>query len=192
MNGRKASEIMDIVKDTFFELGESEALELEFQGRLDVTPKEYLSTVRMRAANVEADARTCALIGGGTEAEVEAFSKYGRALGMLLIIRDDFVDMFEEEELLHRFDFECLPLPLLYALQNTQVRKELVPMLERKTTFDLDRVLNIVLDSDEINSLRELIESMIEENTVLLSRLNMNESVQHKLELLWLATGKGL
>ena len=190
--GEKMLEIMGVVKDTFFELGESEALELEFKGRLDVAPEEYLSMVKMRAANVETDARIGATIGGGKEVEVETFGKYGRALGMLLIIRDDFVDMFEKEELSHRMHFECLPLPLLCALQNPRIKNELVPMIERKAAFDLNTILDAVLESSEVKNLKKSMANMIKDNILLLDKLDIDESIRFQLELLLLAAGKGL
>jgi len=190
--GEKMLEIMGVVKDTFFELGESEALELEFRGRLDVAPEKYLSMVKMRAANVEADARIGATIGGGKEVEVEAFGEYGKALGMLLIIRDDFVDMFEKEELSHRIHSECLPLPLLCALQNPSIKNELVPMIEGKAAFDLNTILDAVLESGEVKNLKEFIANMIKENILLLEKLDIDESIRFELKLLLLAAGKGL
>ena len=186
------SEIMGTVKSTFFELGESEALELGFKGRFDVTPTEYLSMVKMRAANVEADARIGAIIGGGKKVEVETLGKYGRTLGSLLVIRDDFVDMFEKEELLHRLHCECLPLPLIYALQNPRIKKELVPMFERKVAFDLTTILETVLESREAENLRSSIANMIKREEAFLASLKITQSAHTKLQLLLLAAGKGL
>jgi len=101
--------IIDIVKRMFFELGDAEALELGFRGRIDVTPEEYLRVVRKKAADVEAHTRISAILGGGSKEEIEALSKYGRLLGMLIILRDDLIDMVDFDEAVHRFKRECLP-----------------------------------------------------------------------------------
>ena len=188
----RMSEIMDVVKDMFFELGESEALELGFRGRLDVTPEEYLSMVKMRAAIVEADARIGAIIGGGKEDEVETLGKYGRALGILLVIRDDFVDLYEKQELLHRIQFECLPLPLLCALQNPRIAGELLPMIRRETTFDLTVVLDTVLESREVKDLMKSMENIIKEKIHHLDKLKIGRTARPQLELLLQAAVKGL
>jgi len=188
----KMLKIMDVVKDTFFELGESEALELGFRGRLDVTPKEYLSMVKMRATTVEAHTRIGAVIGDGTETEIKALSEYGKTLGMLLIIRDDFVDMFEKEELLHRMDYECLPLPFLYAFQNQSIKKEIVPMLKNKTTFDLTTILETILKSNEVKSLKKTISSMAKNGILPLSKLEIQGPAYEILQMLILATKEDL
>jgi len=124
--------VVDIIKNTFFELGDAEALELQFRGRMDVTPEQYLRVVRKKAADVQAHTRISAILGGGSKEEIEALSKYGRLLGMLIILRDDLIDMIDIREARHRIKKECLPLPLLYALQDSKARLEIGPILQRK------------------------------------------------------------
>ncbi|MGD8506405.1 MAG: polyprenyl synthetase family protein, partial [Candidatus Bathyarchaeota archaeon] len=128
----KLSIISDIITQSFFELGDAEALELSFRGRTDVTPKEYLNVVRKKAADVEAHTRIGAILGGGTVNEVKALSNYGRLLGIVKILRDDAVDMADSEEFLHRFMKEHLPIPLLYALQNPRNSSEIRSILSKK------------------------------------------------------------
>lgn len=130
--GEKVAVVVDIIKNTFFELGDAEALELQFRGRMDVTPEQYLRVVRKKAADVQAHTRISAILGGGSKEEIEALSKYGRLLGMLIILRDDLIDMIDIREARHRIKKECLPLPLLYALQDSKARLEIGPILQRK------------------------------------------------------------
>jgi len=115
----KAIRLTQIVKNTFYELGDAEALELNLRGRLDVTPEEYLHIIEKKAADVEAHARMGAIIGDATEREQENLGKYGRLLGMVIIIRDDIFDMLDIKEAKQRMLYEHLPLPAIYAL-NTQ------------------------------------------------------------------------
>jgi geranylgeranyl diphosphate synthase type I len=129
--------ISDIIKRTFFELGDAVALELQFRGRVDVTPEDYLCVVRKKAADVEACTRISAIVGGGSKEEIEALGEYGRLLGMLLILRDDIVDMFDPEETIHRIKKEHLSLVFLYALQNPEM-KSFVSDLINKTVTEKD------------------------------------------------------
>jgi len=134
----KVAVIINIIKNTFFELGDAEALELQFRGRVDVTPEEYLWVVRKKAADVEAHTRISAILGGGSEEEIEALSEYGRLLGMMIILRDDLIDMIDLEEAMHRVKNECLPLPILYALQNPKIKSTLNSILLKKTITKRD------------------------------------------------------
>lgn len=138
--------ISDIIKRTFFELGDAEALELQFRGRTDVTPEDYLSVVRKKAADFEAYTRISAIVGGGSKKEIGALGEYGRLLGMLVIMRDDIIDMLDPEETIHRIKNEHLSLAILYALQNPEM-KSLVSDLLKKTTSTKDaEKLSILVD----------------------------------------------
>jgi geranylgeranyl diphosphate synthase type I len=137
--------ISDIIKRTFFELGDAEALELQFRGRVDVTPEDYLCVVRKKAADVEACTRISAIVGGGSKEEIEALGEYGRLLGMLLILRDDMVDMFDPEETIHRIEKEHLSLVFLYALQNPEMKSSVSDLINKTVTEkDAEKLLAIV------------------------------------------------
>jgi len=145
ISAEKVEVIIGIIKRTFFELGDAEALELNFRGRMDITPEEYLYVVRKKAADVEAHTRISALLGGGSKDEIEALSEYGRLLGMLIILRDDLMDMIDFEEAVHRIKSECLPLPILYALQNPEAKSMINSILLKKTLTkkDAETILEI-------------------------------------------------
>jgi geranylgeranyl diphosphate synthase type I len=141
----KGAVIVEIIKNTFFELGDAEALELKFRGRIDITPEEYLRVVRKKAADVEAHTRISAILGGGSKEEIEALSEYGRLLGMLILLRDDLIDMIDLEEAVHRIEKEHLSLPILYALQKREIKSTLGPLMRKTITKkDAKKVLVIV------------------------------------------------
>jgi len=137
--------ISDIIKRTFFELGDAVALELQFRGRVDVTPEDYLCVVRKKAADVEACTRISAIVGGGSKEEIEALGEYGRLLGMLLILRNDMVDMFDPEETIHRIKKEHLSLVFLYALQNPEMKSSVSDLINKTVTEkDVEKLSAIV------------------------------------------------
>ena len=123
----KATKIIDLVKNMFYELGDAEAMELKLRGRLDITEKEYLHIVRKKAADVEAHARIGAILGNATTIEEENLANYGRLLGMVIIIRDDILDSLDTKELKHRMTREHIPLPLIYALEKEKIARYRLP-----------------------------------------------------------------
>jgi len=131
----KIAAISDIIKRTFFELGDAEALELQFRGRTDITPEDYLRVVRKKAADVEAYTRISAVLGDGSEEEIEALGEYGRLLGMLVILRDDMIDMLDLEETIHRIKKEHLSLVIVYALQKPEIKSVLSQLLKKTLTM---------------------------------------------------------
>ena len=157
----KIAVIIGIIKNTFFELGDAEALELQFRGRLDVTSKEYLSVVEKKAADVEAHTRISAILGNGTKREIETLGKFGRLLGMIIVLGDDMMDASNIDELQHRVQSEHLPLPILYALQNPKTKDRMMSFLSKEeiTKRDLQKIRKIAEeDSNCSHLLRELIQ----------------------------------
>jgi geranylgeranyl pyrophosphate synthase len=118
IQAEEMSRIREIIKNMFFKLGDAEALELEFRGRLDISPRKYLQVVRMKAADVEAHTHISAILGNASDQEIRALSEYGRLLGMMIILRDDLIDLMIPEECQSRIRAEALPLPLLYGLRD--------------------------------------------------------------------------
>jgi len=169
--------IIDIVKRMFFELGDAEALELKFRGRIDVTPEEYLRVVRKKAADVEAHTRISAILGGGSKEEIEALSEYGRLLGMLIILRDDLIDMVDFDEAVHRFKKECLPLPILYALQNPKIKFTLSSILLKKTITkrDAKTILQVTNEKGELGRVRKFMQELAEDAYPHIENLKRNK-----------------
>lgn len=119
------------IKEAFFNLGVAVARETALRGRWDIDPKEYLDIITMKAAIADITSRIGAFIGGGKREEIVALGRYGRILGTLATIRDDFIDIFEPEELQNRIRNECVPLPLLYALKDPSVSDEIASFLKK-------------------------------------------------------------
>lgn len=142
----KIAAITNIINKTFFELGTAEALELQFRGRTDVTPEEYLSVVRKKGADVEAYTRISAILGDASEEEIDAFGEYGRLLGMIIILRDDMIDMLDPEETIHRIQKEHLNLAILYALQNPKMNSAIMLILKKSITVKNAEKLATLVD----------------------------------------------
>jgi len=142
---KKIAVISDIIKRTFFELGDAEALAFQFRGRTDVTPEDYLYIVRKKAADIEAYARISAILGDGSEEEIEALGEYGRLLGILGILRADMIDMFDPKETIHRIKKEHLSIVILYALQNPEMKSSVLDLINKiETEEDVEKLSAIV------------------------------------------------
>jgi len=175
----KIVSISDTVKKAFFEYGDAVGLALELRENLDIAPEKYMHITRKKGSIIEGQARIGAIIGGGTKEEVEALGRYGRLLGMLLTIRGEFVDMFETDELHHRRTNECLPLPILYALQNQKVKKQTIQILEKETLTkkDVDTLVNVIYGAKQVESLRKKMRKLGEEANLALVSLVHSASI---------------
>ncbi len=172
--------IIGIVKDMFFELGDAEALELRFRGNLNVSPEDYLRVVRKKAADVEAHTRVGAILGAASPTEIEALGEYGRLLGMLIILRDDWMDVFDVEEIYSRVKKESLPLPLLYGLLNPSVKDKLRSTLLQMTATrkNAEFILETIQETDGPQKCAKLMTELAER-----AILNLRKHKVHNRDL---------
>lgn len=163
----KATAILVTVKDMFFESGDGQSLELRLRGRFDVMPNEYLKIAEKKAADVEAHTRIGAIIGGGTESEIEALGRYGRYLGLLIILGDDITDMVDHEELIHRIEKEHLPMPIVYAMKSREVKRKIESIILKRAISKADAkdIINIVCDAGGLAQLEETMKHFIAKGT---------------------------
>ena len=184
----KSNIIKDLIKSGFFELGIAEAKESSLKGKWNISPEEFLNIVKKKAA-VAAAARVGAVIGDATPAMVEDWGQIGRILGMLSNIRDEFVDIFEAEELRNRRDNECLPLPLLYAMRDPKAKKKIVTLLKKRDLTDdhAMEVAEIVLETKEVQKLKAEMQNLIEKGNNLLNKYRKCKEVNLLRNLIRLA-----
>ena len=123
--------IVRTVKELYFEMFDGEALELRFRARTDVKPDEYLYVVGKKAADIEACMRVGAMLGNGSEEQVDAVGGYGRLLGTMVLLRNDLEDMLDPNLLNLRIKNESLPLPILYALESKEKKGEILTILKK-------------------------------------------------------------
>jgi geranylgeranyl pyrophosphate synthase len=174
--------VLETIKDTFFDMGDAEACELKFRGKYDVSPEEYIRVSTKKAADAEAYAKISAVLGGGTQKQVNDFARYGRLLGTILILRDDLLDMIDFEELRHRIQGEHLPLPILYALQNPEYGPTIKSILSQQTLTEknLDDLLDIIDVSGSFKEYRRVMEKLTKQS---LKYLNV-QNRKNELELI--------
>jgi len=161
----KMDAIWDIINSRFFELGDAEAFEASLKGNIDSSPEECFQILKMKASTFEAHMRIGAIVGGGEQDIVDLLANYGRALGILISIREDFIDVFEPDELKNRVRNECLPLPILYAFKNPQTKKIILDYLSKREISDKDaeRIVDIIFEEENVEMLRNEVKRLAEE-----------------------------
>lgn len=90
--------ILTIFTHGVIELCEGQALDLEFEERVDVTLDDYLNMIGKKTAQLlSTSTRIGALIGDGTSDEVDALGQFGCNLGCAFQIQDDLLDITSDE-----------------------------------------------------------------------------------------------
>ncbi len=92
-----------ITKDlatTAMMMSEGEMIEGSLEESEDVTLDDYLKVIEYKTATAfEVAARIGAIIGGGTESQIEGLTQYGKNIGIAYQIRDDLLDWKNEDKL---------------------------------------------------------------------------------------------
>lgn len=160
----KMNMIWNIISSRFFELGDAEALEISLKGNVDISPEKCFHIMEKKASTFEAHMQVGAIIGDGNAEDIEVLGKYGRTLGVLMGIREDFIDIFEPDELQNRMKNECLPLPVLYAFKNSQARESILSLLssQRITEEDAENIVDFVFEAEEVKKFEERLRSWAE------------------------------
>lgn len=174
-NKRRA--ILELIKQAFFDLSSVEAEEASYRGKTDLSWQKYLEIIKKKAAVSEATARIGGILGEGTISEVNTLGDYGRTLGLLSTMRDEFIDVFEPEELANRTVRECLPLPVLNVFQDPKKKDMIIQLLNGRemTRKKAEKIVDIVMEAKETEELKKMMQSLIYETTYKLSKLKRNK-----------------
>jgi geranylgeranyl pyrophosphate synthase len=181
----KINRIWDIISSRFFELGDAEALEASMKGNIDISPEECLRILEKKASTFEAHMQIGAIVGDGNADDIEVLGDYGKILGVLMGVREDFIDIFEPDELQNRMKNECLPLPILYAFKNSQIKKSILEFLSNPkiTEEDAERIVDLVFEAKEVKKFEKRLRSWAEKALEDISHLR-NRNMKIHMETL--------
>jgi len=117
----KIANIVKIYENLCVEICEAELMETSSKQKLR-TYREYPKEILWKAmAEAEACTRIGAILGEGTDKEVQALAKFGRRLGFIGRLIDDVKDSFNlEGNLPHRIQYESIPVPIIFAARSSK------------------------------------------------------------------------
>jgi len=117
--------ILDVLIDITRKMVEGELVQLEKNGRIDITEQEHLDVVSRKTAYLFSGcARLGGMVAGVQPAEEEALAKYGFNLGMSFQLIDDMLDFTSSQAVLGKpvvndLKEGKLTLPLIYLLEDS-------------------------------------------------------------------------
>lgn len=176
---KRRETIIKLVKQAFFEIGNAEAAEAEFKNyKYDLMPDKYREIIEKKAAVAEACTRIGAILGCGKKKEIDILGCYGRAFSILTTIRNEFIDLFDPEELKNRIKNECLPLPLLYSLKDERKKNKIMQLIkkDRITKKTSQNLVELICGTTEIRRLKDEMRSLIKNEINSLELINKNKT----------------
>ena len=159
-----ALQVSDILTSSYLEMIEGQCLDLEFEGRTDITTDEYLHMIACKTgALIRCGLEAGALLGDGDDETVRAFAEFGEGLGRAFQIRDDYLGIWGDEATLGKA-----------TGNDIRRRKKSYPVV-----FALERAAGAALDDlKRIYSQTELEEDDVERVLAILDEVGARESAQ--------------
>ena len=136
---RVVTELIDMTRRTI----EGQALDLGWarDGRYDITPEDYLCMATHKTAHYSGAVPLAvgAIVGGGTEAQIDALREYGLATGLAFQIQDDLLNIEGDPEIVGKDYCSDITegkrtLMVVHALKHSSKRERLIEILSSKTT----------------------------------------------------------
>ena len=127
----------------------------------------------------EACTRLGALVGNGTEKEVEALGEFGRRLCYVFRLADEVKDALNlGGSLLRRLEYESVPLPLLYAAKVSKENSvKLKSILEGSiTSADIKTLLDLCFETEAFNYVHGIAQKNVEEGIRMLHTLKPSKA----------------
>ncbi len=168
--------IINTIKTDFFELGNAHLLEITLKGKVDISPKLFFSILEKKATSIEVHVKIGAIIGGGSSDEIKVLTTYGKILGTLIGLREEFIDIFEPEELKNRMKNEILPVPILYAFKNQETKSKILNILSKPniTEEETSEIVGYIFQDKNVEQLRKYARNLAD--TALNSISNLKRS----------------
>ena len=101
VDGERLRRLLESVSDTIYLVAEGQQMDIDFESRTDVTVEEYMEMVEKKTAVLFAcAAEGGAIIGGGTEDQIQDMYEYARLSGIGFQIWDDVLGLIADEKVL--------------------------------------------------------------------------------------------
>ncbi len=95
---KRSGEIVRALSRGIVDVCEGQALDRDYETRLDVTLDDYMHMIAMKTGRlVEMAAEVGGLLGDGTDQQIAALRSYARNIGLAFQIQDDLLDLVADE-----------------------------------------------------------------------------------------------
>lgn len=176
---KKVADIISVLQRHYIEICEGVFMESSWRKNVETELGFCHQVLWKYGSDGEACTRLGAIIGNGTEREVEALAGYGRRSCYVSRLAEEVKDTLHlEGDLLRRLECESVPLPLLYAAKVSKENSlKLKSILEGPiTSSDIETLLEICFDSKAFDYVRDVAQKNVDEGIKLLQTLKPSKA----------------
>lgn len=130
---KKQKAVFDCIEHSFFKIGNAISSERCLrQKTADLA--SYRKVIESKGGVAQACSEIGAIIGNAKPKQLNALRHFGKTLGILMSLKNEFTDLQDPKELKNRLKNEILPLPLLYALEDPSTKGQIMALLQGNLT----------------------------------------------------------
>ena len=157
----KRQTLTKLLWDLWAKLVKAETVNLRLRSQGNVSPRKKFWVIKMEAADLETCLRIGAVLGNGSENEVEHLGRYGQYLGIILDLWKDFhASINLTLELAEKIRSGALPYSLLWARKRSEkIRKKLENLANKNTIepSDIKEIVENTLETKALNNTMKII-----------------------------------
>jgi len=163
-------EVVGLVSNAVADIAMGQYLEFALRNSQDVTEQSYLEVAELKTASTfMASAEAGAVLGGGSEVEIEKLRTYGKKLGIAFQIQDDILDICGDPAETGKpvgLDIKNgeRTILVIHALNHSEnpEKEYITAILSRELgSFDIERVRRILVDAGSIDHALQLSERFV-------------------------------
>jgi len=153
---------------------------------------DYFRMIELKTAEAfRAGILIGALLGGGSEEEMEALSRYGLLIGIAFQIQDDILGVFGSEEVVGKPVADILKgrrnFLVVHALEKgpEHVRRRLLELLRGRNIGEeeLNEIRSLLIEAGSLDEARRLVEELTDEAKKAIEGLGEPEARQALMEM---------
>lgn len=189
----KVIAMFETVSKASLRICEGQALDIQFEGREKVAESEYMDMVEKKTGVLmEASMKIGAIVGKGTEEEIDALAEYGRLLGIAFQIHDDYLGVVGDQKKLGKpigSDIREGKWTFLavhaYRKATEDSKKVLLDILKKEDVSDeeVEKVIDIYEKTGTIDFAQEKSKKMVERAKKKLDIISDSEYKDFLMEL---------
>jgi len=150
----KIADIIEVYGQCSANMCEAEIMEISCRKKLDTDLDFYKEILWNLNADMQGCAKIGAILGNGSNKEIQNLGEIGRILGFLFAVRSDVMDSLNiEGNICHRLKHESVPLPILFAAQTSKERERKIESIIMKKEIpesDIRKVLETCFETEAL------------------------------------------
>ena len=158
-------QIQNLVTEALYEISKAEAEEIKLaKKKSDLSPDEFFNILKLKAVVPEVHCKVGSILGLCSQDITETLGSFGRTYGIVSLMLEEFLDLEDYSELNNRLKNECLPLPVLCALQKKEISEKIRSLLENEdfTRRNHRELLKLVMGCESTRNMRQDMSTLVE------------------------------